>query len=124
MSSKLQIIERDGKPEYAVIPYAEYAEMSRLSEAMRDIQAYDAALADPGEAIPHEMMRRLIEDESPIRVWREHRGLTQTLLAEQAGIDKTYLSQLESGRKSGSVAVLRRLARVLSVDIDDLVGEE
>ena len=98
--------------------------MSRLSEAMRDIQAYDAALADPGEAIPHEMMRRLIEDESPIRVWREHRGLTQTLLAEQAGIDKTYLSQLESGRKSGSVAVLRRLARVLSVDIDDLVGEE
>lgn len=124
MSSKLQIIERDGKPEYAVIPYAEYAEMSRLSEAMRDIQAYDAALADPGEAIPHEMMRRLIEDESPIRVWRDHRGLTQTLLAEQAGIDKTYLSQLESGRKSGSVAVLRRLARVLSVDIDDLVGEE
>ena len=91
---------------------------------MRDIQAYDAALTDPGEAIPHVMMRRLIEDESPIRVRREHRGLTQTLLAEQAGIDKIYLSQLESGRKSGSVAVLRRLARVLSVDIDDLVGEE
>lgn len=124
MTSKLQIIERDGKPEYAVIPYAEYAEMSRLSEAMRDIQAYDAALADSGEAIPHEMMRRLIEGESPIRVWREHRGLTQTLLADHAGIDKTYLSQLESGRKSGSVAVIRRLARALSVDIDDLVGEE
>lgn len=123
MNSKLQIIERDGKPEYAVIPYAEYAEMSRLSEAMRDIQAYDAALADPGEAIPHEMMCRLIEGGSPIRIWREHRSLTQTLLAEQAEIDKTYLSQMESGRKSGSVAVLRRLARALSVDIDDLVGE-
>lgn len=124
MSSKLQIIERDGKPEYAVIPYSDYQEMAQLSEAMRDIQAYDAALADEAEAVPHETMRRLIEGESPIRVWRTYRGLTQTELAQHAGIDKTYLSQLESGRKAGSVSVLRRLAAVLSVDIDDLVGDE
>jgi DNA-binding XRE family transcriptional regulator len=124
VSSKLQIIERDGEPEYAVIPYSEYQEMVRLSEAMRDIQAYDAAVADEGEAVPHEMMRRLIEGESPIRVWRTYRGLTQTELAQHAGIDKTYLSQLELGRKAGSVTVLKRLAAVLSVDIDDLVGDE
>jgi ribosome-binding protein aMBF1 (putative translation factor) len=122
MRSKPQIIECDGKPEYAVIPYAEYEEMSRLSEAMRDIHAYDAGLADEGEAVPQEMMRRLVVGESPIRLWREHRGLTRTELAEQAQIDKTYLSQLESGRKVGSVAVLRRLAPTLSVDLDDLVA--
>lgn len=122
MRSKPQIIECDGKPEYAVIPYAEYEEMSRLSEAMRDIHAYDAGLADEGEAVPQEMMRRLVVGESPIRLWREHRGLTRTELAEQAQIDKTYLSQLESGRKVGSVAVLRRLATTLSVDLDDLVA--
>jgi len=124
MNAKLQIIERDGMPEYAVIPYADYQAMVRLSEAMRDIQSYDAALADAGEAIPHETMRRLIEGESPIRVWREYRDLTQTVLAERAGIDNTYLSQLESGRKAGSIAVLKRLAKVLSVDIDDLVGRK
>jgi len=124
MSAKLQIIERDGEPEYAVIPYADFQEMSRLSEAMRDIQAYDGALADPGETVPHEAMRRLIEGESPIRVWREFRDLTQTVLAERTGIDKTYLSQLETGRKAGSIAVLKRLAKVLSVDIDDLVGRK
>ena len=123
MRSKPQIIECDGKPEYAVIPYAEYEEMSRLSEAMRDIHAYDAALADEGEAVPQEMMRRLVVGEPPIRLWREHRGLTRTELAEQAQIDKTYLSQLESGRKVGSVAVLRRLATTLSVDLDDLVAD-
>ena len=123
MRSKPQIIECDGKPEYAVIPYAEYEEMSRLSEAMRDIQAYDAGLADEGEAVPQEMMRRLVAGEPPIRLWREHRGLTRTQLAEQARIDKTYLSQLESGRKVGSVAVLRRLATTLSVDLDDLVAD-
>lgn len=123
MRSKPQIIECDGKPEYAVIPYAEYEEMSRLSEAMRDIQAYDAGLADEGEAVPQEMMRRLVAGEPPIRLWREHRGLTRTQLAEQARIDKTYLSQLESGRKVGSVAVLRRLATTLSVNLDDLVAD-
>ncbi len=123
MRSKPQIIECDGKPEYAVIPYAEYEEMSRLSEAMRDIHAYDAALADEGEAVPHQLMRRLVAGVSPIRLWREHRGLTRTQLAQQAEIDKTYLSRLESGRKVGSVAVLKRLATALSVDLDDLVAD-
>jgi DNA-binding XRE family transcriptional regulator len=124
MNAKVQIIERDGAPEYAVIPYAEYEELVRLSEAMRDIQAYDAALADAGEAIPHDVMRRLVDGESPIRVWREHRGLTQAALAGQAGLDKTYLSQLESGRKTGSVAALKGLANALGVGIDDLAAGE
>jgi len=121
MSMKVQIIERDGRPEYAVIPYADYEEMLRLSEAMRDVHAYDAAMADEGEAIPHDMMRRLIDGEAPIKVWREHRGLTQAALAEQAGLDKTYLSQLESGRKTGSVRALKHLAQASPVAIDDLV---
>ncbi len=89
---------------------------------MRDIHAHDAALADEGDAVSQEMMRRLVAGESPIRLWREHRRLTRTELAEQAQIDKTYLSQLESGRKVGSVAALRRLAAMLSVDLDDLVA--
>lgn len=76
-----------------------------------------------GEAVPQEMMRRLVAGEPPIRLWRGHRGLTRTELAEQAQVDKTYLSQLESGRKVGSVAVLRRPATTLSVDLDDLVAD-
>jgi DNA-binding XRE family transcriptional regulator len=123
MTAKPQIIERDGEPEYAVIPYAEYQEMSRLCAAMRDIENYDAALADEGEVIPHEIMRRLVAGDSPILLWRWHRGLSRTELAQQAAIDKTYLLQLESGRKTGSVAVLKRLAAVLSVDLDDLVTD-
>jgi len=123
MSAKPQIIERDGEPEYADIPYAEYQEMSRPCEAMRDIENYDAALADEGEVIPHEMMRRLVAGESPIRLWREHRGLSHAELAQQAAIDKSYLLQLESGGNTGSVAVLKRLAAVLSVDLDDLVTD-
>jgi len=50
-----------------------------------------------------------------------HYQLTQATLARKAGIDKTYLSQLETGRKQGSVAALARLASALSVEVDDLI---
>jgi hypothetical protein len=77
MNQDVQLIERDGKPEYAVIPYDDFEELTRLAEAMRDIESFDAALADPGETVPHAVMRRLVDGESPLKVWREHRGLSQ-----------------------------------------------
>jgi DNA-binding XRE family transcriptional regulator len=121
MTTDVQLIERDGKPEYAVIPYDDFEELTRLAEAMRDIESFDAALADLGEMVPHAVMRRLSDGESPLKVWREHRRLSQVALAEAAGVDKTQLSQMEAGRKGGSVQVYRRLADALGVDMDDLV---
>ena len=38
----------------------------------------------------------------------------------EAGISKAYLSQLEAGKRSGTTAVLARLARALQVDLDTL----
>jgi transcriptional regulator with XRE-family HTH domain len=35
---------------------------------------------------------------------------------------RAYLSEIETGKKPGSVAALKRLAKVLGVDIDDLVA--
>src|SRR5262245_39842809 len=58
-----------------------------------------------------------------IRGYREDKGLTQTALADAAGLSKTYLSELESGagrRPSGDV--LLRLADALGVTIADLLG--
>ena len=45
-----------------------------------------------------------------IRHYREEAGLTQAALAELAGLNRTYLSNLERG---GETAQLRRLLRVL-----------
>jgi len=58
-----------------------------------------------------------------IRRYREDKGLTQTALADAAGLSKTYLSELESGagrRPSGDV--LLRIADALGVSIADLLG--
>jgi len=68
MTANVQIIECDGVPEYAVIPREEYEEIARLSEQMRDIQAYDAAMADAGETVPHAVMQRLVNGNLPLQV--------------------------------------------------------
>jgi transcriptional regulator with XRE-family HTH domain len=55
-----------------------------------------------------------------IRRLRLDRGLTQEALAVDAGIDRTYVSRLERGLENPSVAVLEKLARALSSNIEEL----
>jgi DNA-binding XRE family transcriptional regulator len=121
---KAQIIEKNGKPEYAVIPYADYL---RLLEAFED-KADAAVVAEFHEAyragreflVPAEILRRELAGESPIKLWRDHRGLTQQELADRAGISKPYLSQIESGKRQGTVETLAAIARALEVPLDVL----
>ena len=56
----------------------------------------------------------------PVRVWREHRGLSGRALAARAGISAAYLRQIETGKKPGSFDAMAKLARALDVDMEDL----
>lgn len=74
------------------------------------------------ELIPAEIVDRLLSGENRLRVWREHRGLTVRALAERAGLAQPYLSQIETGRREGTVETYRKLACALSLSLDDLLG--
>ena len=73
------------------------------------------------ELLPSAMIDRVLAGESLVRVWRDHRGLTSKALAEKAGIARAYLSQIEAGKREGTIDTLRKLATALGVAIDDLV---
>lgn len=73
------------------------------------------------ETWPAELVRELIETDSRIRTFRKYRGITGIELAKAAGISQPYLSDIENGKKTGSVDVLKRIAVALRVDLDDLV---
>ena len=123
----VQIIEKSGKPEYAVIPYAEYQELLEMAQDARDIQDADVAMAElsagEDESIPAAIAKSLMSgDEHPLKIWREYRGYTQESLGTEAGIGKSYVSQIEAGTKTGSTKVLRAIAKALQVEIDDLLG--
>ncbi|PPD17223.1 MAG: transcriptional regulator [Methylomonas sp.] len=118
-----QFIEKNGQREYAVIPVAEYEALLDKAEMLDDNKAFDAALAGNDELIPEAVVQRLLAGENKIKVWREHRKFTQTQLAEQAGIAQATVGQLETGTRTGSLNVLKKIAVILRVDLDDLVDE-
>ena len=90
-------------------------------EDMLDVISYDEAKARNEEAFPADMVDRMLGGENPVRVFREHRGLTQTQLAAHAGVSQATVAEIETGRKKGSVGTLKAIAGALQVDLDDLV---
>ncbi len=64
---------------------------------------------------------RLLNGESPLKVWRKKRGLSQRALATAADIASSYLAEIETGRKPGSDDAYRKLAAVLRVPSDELI---
>ena len=67
------------------------------------------------------MVDRLLSGTSPIKVYREYRGLSQKELAAATGISPIYLSQIETGRRVDSAKTLVSIAQALVVSSDDLV---
>jgi transcriptional regulator with XRE-family HTH domain len=63
---------------------------------------------------------RLLSGESPVKVWREKRGLSQRALAKTTGIAGSYLAEIEVGRKPGSDDAYRKLAAALRVPAEQL----
>ncbi len=56
-----------------------------------------------------------------IKVLRDRRGLTQEQLAEKAGVSRTYLARLETGRQDPTLSTLEKLAKALGVRVGRLL---
>lgn len=55
---------------------------------------------------------------------REHRkalGWSQELLAEKAGLDRTYIGRCENGRQNATLKTIYSLAEVLGVEATELL---
>lgn len=55
-----------------------------------------------------------------IRELREERGMTLRGFGLMIGMDKTYLSGIENGKRNATVSTLDRIARGLDVPIERL----
>lgn len=125
MNDKIQIIAKDGEPEWAVIPYDVYEQLVEDAEMLQDIIDFDRTKAalerGEEELIPSEVTYSILDGENPIKIWREYRGLTQEQLAQAAGISTPYLSQIETGKRRGTMEVLSAIAKTLQVSLDDIV---
>lgn len=119
----------------SITPITETADTVTLSrrdfEALTELVADAADLADieavkrkiaagETEVFPFVIADRLLDGGHPLRVFREYRGFTLRRLAEATGFSASYLSEIESGIKTGSIDSLTRLAATLDVSLDML----
>lgn len=106
--TNVQIIEQNGVPAFAVIPYDEYLK----------------AFPDPdpdSAAIPHEVVGLVIKHGyNLIKAWRLHLGLTQKVVAQKAGITQAALSQMERTEQEKRTATLEKLAHAMGLSVDQL----
>ena len=56
-----------------------------------------------------------------IKQMRKELGLSQEALADEASLDRTFISQLETGTKQPSLTTIFRLAVALRVEASDLL---
>jgi DNA-binding XRE family transcriptional regulator len=114
----------------AILPRKDYERLlRRAAEAeedagtMRIVARAKRELAQGAPLIPKSVADRLASGENPIRVLRNFRQHTQPMLAAASGIGQGYLSDLETGKRKGSVAVHKKIARALDVPLDLLSGD-
>ena len=121
----VQFIENNGTPVFAVLPIAEF---NRLIEPLEDaadasaIESMSADIASGNEkTYPHEIVKALVEGGPPVRVFREYRNMSPSQLASACGVTAAHIYQIESGKRSMSVDVLRKMTQALDVDADMLI---
>src|ERR1700690_2351698 len=120
---RVETITRKGE-EFAVIPVKSLQKLLEDAEMLADVKAYDAAKArlDAGEdeLIPLEMSERRMRGEPALRIWREHRKLTQERLAKKAKVSRALIAAIETRRKTGSVSTWKKLGAALDVSWEQL----
>jgi DNA-binding XRE family transcriptional regulator len=102
----VQIIEKDGHPIFAVIPYEDYLNLLPKDERT---------------TVPHEVVGLVVkEGMNLVRAWRQYLGLTQAEISRRAGISQAALSQMERADNKLRNSTLEKLARAMGLSIDQL----
>ena len=89
-----------------------------LIAEQEDIEEQKARIANQQETFPLEVVEKLSSGEHPIKVFREYRGLSQSLLAA-----KVDISQIEKFERQGTAKILKAIANALKVDLEDLLDK-
>ena len=106
----LQVISRDGEPEYAVLPWAQYQALLRAA----GLAHKPGAETSDQKAEPAREAAEL-PGLDQLAALREAKGLERAQLARTVGISPSYLELIETGVRMPDAAIRRSLAWELGV---------
>ena len=117
-----QIIRTPGGEELVVLSRAEYEALleraDHEAEDADDVAIYDARKAVGEGVLPPEVSAAILRGESRLKAIRNWRDETQLHLSFKTRIGQGYLSDLESGRRTGTPETIAKLAQALSVPVE------
>ena len=100
--TKHQVIQKDGKPLFVLVPYDEYVRSTTSSES----KTY----------LPHAVVEKAaVEGKSMARAWREYKKMSQADIAGRLGITQAAYSQLEKSQDRMRGSTLRKIAAALGI---------
>ena len=121
----IQIIEKNGKPEWAVIPYKDYQEFYEAYEDAEDIKDIETNLKTVQDGqeipIPGEITFAILDGTSPIRAWRKYQQIKMNELAQKVGVSPAYLSQIENNKRNPAIHTLKAIAKELNIEVEMLI---
>jgi predicted transcriptional regulator len=80
--------------------YEALLEKAESYDELVALQEFHHALdAGQEELIPSDVVEKLVSGQSPIKVWRQYRGLSQAQLAKEIGVSQAYVAQLETRQR-------------------------
>ena len=104
----IQVISRDGQPEYAVVPWEQYQAL--LKAAGQPVATAHVATTTESAPAPASLPSL-----GELAALREAKGLAAEQLARKVGISPVYLALIESGERQPDAAICRSLAWELGV---------
>ena len=119
-----QIIRTASGEELVVLPRAEYEALlggaNQDSEDAEDVAIYDARKAElnaGGIVLPEAVSAAMLRGDSRLKAIRKWRDMTQLQIEFKTDIGQGYLSDLESGRRTGTPETIAKLAKALKVPV-------
>lgn len=109
----LQVISRDGEPEYAVLPWAQYQALLHAAGVAAMPASAAAAHTEASGGQPSSAPDLPSFDQ--LGALRQAKGLEVAQLARTVGISPSYLDLIESGAREPDAAIRRSLAWELGV---------
>lgn len=121
----VHFLDHNGKPAFAVLPIEEFerliAPLEDAADAIAIERLSEAVASGEEKTYPHAIIESLLNGAHPVKTLREYRNLTPSELASACGVTAAHIYQIESGKRSMSVDVLRNMVKALDVDADMLI---
>jgi DNA-binding XRE family transcriptional regulator len=121
MNLKPQIFRAPDGTEMVILTKEEYDRLANLAEEdEEDAAIFDERMAEieSGKValLPPEVSQMMLRGDRLLKALRKWRNLNQLDLVRLTGLAQGYISDIESGKKKGTIETLKKLALALRVD--------